>query len=80
MPQLPSYDEFISALSQKASNNEIDPEVSLFEQPGLDSVDVIEWLYTFEDTYDVTFDESIADLAGTESVRQLYQTISSISA
>lgn len=75
MSAILTYPEFIESLSAKADGRPIDPEIGLFEQRHLDSVDVIEWLYELEERYQITFDKVTAEFAATKSVRELYDAI-----
>jgi acyl carrier protein len=72
----PSYQEFVDSLTEKAGGREVDPDVGLFEQKSLDSIDVIEWLYSLEDKYQTNIGQDLLDFVGTKSVRDLYAILS----
>lgn len=78
MTSFPTYDEFVESLSQKSGGLEVDQDLGIFQQPHLDSVDVVEWLYSLEEKEILTFNHEAAEMIGTKTVRELYQVFSDL--
>jgi acyl carrier protein len=78
MRSFPTYDEFLTSLSQKAGGLDVDEDSGIFQQPNLDSVDVVEWLYALEDNELLEFNQEASELIGTKTVRELYQMFSDV--
>ncbi|PZT71678.1 MULTISPECIES: hypothetical protein [unclassified Streptomyces] len=74
---LPTIEELASQLEAVSGAQKVDPDHPLQHIPDVDSLDLMEWLYGFQNTYpDIPADESLfADLDDTTTLRHVYDRI-----
>ena len=73
---LPTLDESVDQLKRVARLDDFDPDVPL-PHSGVDSLDLVEWLYAFQDRHpDITVDESLLEhVDDTVSFRDIHDRI-----
>ena len=73
MPDIPTFDQFITSL-EGAVGHPVDTERGLYEQ-GVDSLGIVEWLYTIEDYARLPLTDELLDLVVTAPIRDLYTVV-----
>lgn len=57
---MPALEDLVSQLESVSGAQRIDPEVPLMQIPDVDSMDLMEWLYTFQNAFpDIKADASL---------------------
>jgi acyl carrier protein len=74
---LPTLQDFVDQLQEVSGAAEIDPDIALLTIEDLDSLDLMEWLYGFQETYpDTPVDESLfEDIDETTTLRTIYERV-----
>ncbi|PRH79445.1 hypothetical protein C6N75_09455 [Streptomyces solincola] len=74
---LPTIEELASRLEAVSGAAKVDPDHPLQHIPDVDSLDLMEWLYGFQNAYpDIPADESLfADIDDTTTLRVVYDRI-----
>jgi len=73
---MPTLDEVLDQLKQIADADHIDPDQSIIEMDEVDSLDLMEWLYSAREEYGLEVDEAIFDdLDESSTLRDVYQII-----
>jgi acyl carrier protein len=77
MTNMPTLDEVLDQLKQIADVDDIDPDRPVIELEEVDSLDLMEWLYSAREDYGLEVDEAIFDdLQETSTLRDVYSMIS----
>ncbi|MDP9607834.1 MULTISPECIES: hypothetical protein [Streptomyces] len=72
--ELPTVEELAQQLAAVSGANEVTPDAPIQHIGDVDSLDLMEWLYNFQNQYpDIPADESLfADLDDTTTMRDVY--------
>ncbi|MFD8625192.1 hypothetical protein ACFV4E_15050 [Streptomyces hygroscopicus] len=72
--ELPTVEELAQQLAVVSGANEVTPDAPIQHIGDVDSLDLMEWLYNFQNQYpDIPADESLfADLDDTTTMRDVY--------
>jgi acyl carrier protein len=71
---MPTLEEVVEKLKELSEVDEIDPDTHVSELE-IDSLDVLEWLYTVADDNNVEFDEAaLADMEDV-TIRSIYERV-----
>lgn len=72
----PSLEHVVDQLRSITENAEVDPDTRISDL-GVDSLDVMEWVFEIESSADVSIDEALyePDLLETSTVRDVYERI-----
>lgn len=71
----PDLDEVLVSLKEISEAKTIDPDAPI-DDLDVDSLDVLEWLYSIEESSGLKIDESIFDDIGGEStIREIYSLV-----
>lgn len=74
---LPTLGDVVEQLRSVSGAPTLDPDAPLLENGDVDSLDLMEWLYTFQEQYpEVPADESLfEDLDSSVSLRDVYNRV-----
>jgi acyl carrier protein len=74
---LPTLDDVVQQLQSVSGAQELDPDAPLLENEDIDSLDLMEWLYTFQEQYpEVPADESLfEDIDSSVTLRAIYTRV-----
>jgi acyl carrier protein len=72
----PSLDHVVGQLRAIVEDDEVSPDSKIADL-GIDSLDLMEWVFEIESAADITVDESVyePDLLATATVRDVYERI-----
>lgn len=74
---VPTLQDVTEQLQDVSGAPQIDPDVALLTVDDIDSLDLMEWLYSFQENYpDIPADESLfEDIDETTTLRTIYERV-----
>lgn len=76
MNATPSFGEFVGPL-QALTIQPLDPDMALFNQIGVDSIRIVEWLYEVTERYGIDLDDETLSFVENASLSELYERFTS---
>jgi hypothetical protein len=75
--EVPTLQDVIKQLETISGAENIDPDVPILTIDDLDSLDLMEWLYSFQESYpEIPADESLFDeIDETVTLRSVYESV-----
>lgn len=71
---LPELSDLLKELEEIADSGEIDPGMKVIDLD-VDSLDLLEWLFTVADRYALNVDETVLDNAGDLTLVELWERV-----